>query len=233
MHEQGRDGESPFGPPRGEPERPLVESSIVFLAFYLASYVFAGSSKADLSSPEYHLSVIAVNLPRAALLLYLMAVGDGLGLFRVLRFRPKDAARGLLCSLGAFAVVLVPGLLFSALGVENGFLAQARSGPRAGIALAPFILASSAATGYCEELFFRSYLLRRLGQAGAPRPWAAVASAVLFGIGHGYQGIIGLVSGSLLGLFFAWRWYDAENIHEVAIGHGLFDAAVFAIALYS
>ncbi len=75
--------------------------------------------------------------------------------------------------------------------------------------------------------------LRRLGQAGFPKLWAALASAALFGIGHGYQGIIGIVSGSLLGLFFAWRWYDSSDIHEIAIGHGLFDAAVFALAVYT
>lgn len=233
MHEQGREGGSPCGPPRGEPKRPLFESLIVFLAFYLASYIFAGSSPSALSSPAYHLSVIAVNLPRAALLLYFMAVSDGLGPFGVGRIVSADLWRGFLCSLGAFAAILVPGLLLSALGVENGFLSQARNGPRGGAALVPLLLASSMATGYCEELFFRSYLLRRLAQAGLPPPWAAIASAILFGLGHGYQGIIGLVSGALLGLFFAWRWSEARNIHEIAIGHGLFDAAVFAIALYS
>ena len=84
------------------------------------------------------------------------------------------------------------------------------------------------ATGYCEELFFRSYLMRRLAQAGLPRIWTAIASSLLFGSGHGYQGVVGLVSGSLLGLYFAWRWDRARNIHEIALGHGLFDAVVFA-----
>jgi hypothetical protein len=233
MHEQGRDGEGPLGPPKGEPGRPLIEASALFLAFYLASYIFAGSSPDMLSKPGYHLAATAVNLPRAVLLLYLMAAGDGLRAFSVFPIRPKDSVRGLLCSLGAFAVMLVPDLLFSALGVQNDFLVRARSGPRGAIALAPLILVSSMATGYCEELFFRAYLLRRLGQAGVSPIWAAIASAILFGMGHGYQGIIGLSSGGLLGLFFAWRWNEAKNIHEIAIGHGLFDAAVFSLALYS
>jgi hypothetical protein len=185
------------------------------------------------SLPAYHLSVIAANLPRAALILYLMAVGDGFGAFGIRAFRLKDAAKGLACAIGAFAIIVLPGLLFSALGIENGFLAQARSGTRAGAGLAPLFLLSSLSTGYCEELFFRSYLLRRLERAGLPRIWAAICSALLFGTGHGYQGIVGLVSGSLLGLYFAWRWYRTGNIHEIAIGHGVFDAAVFALALYS
>ena len=66
-------------------------------------------------------------------------------------------------------------------------------------------------TGYCEELFFRSYLLRRLGQVGLPPKWAAIGLGLIFGLGHGYQGPVGLVSASLLGLFFAWRWLDGEE----------------------
>ena len=219
--------------PRGEPERPLVELSLVFLSFYLASYLFSGSSQQALSAPGYHFAAIAVNVPRTAFLLYLIAVSDGLGPFGLRRPTPRDALRGLACSLGAAGAILVPGLLFSAFGMENAFLAQARSGPRAGLSLVPLFLATAMTTGYCEELFFRSYLLRRLGQAGLRPIWAATASALLFGMGHGYQGLVGLVSGSFLGLYFAWRWYDAKNLHEIAIGHGLFDAAVLAIALYS
>jgi membrane protease YdiL (CAAX protease family) len=233
MHEPGRGREGPFGPPRGEPTKPLLEAFIVFIAFYLASYVSAVSPAASASRPVFHFMVVAANLPRLVLVLYLMAVGDGLRLFDIGRFKRTDAARGFLTALGAFAVILVPGLLFSAMGIENPFLAQVRSVPRAGLVLIPLILASSLATGYCEELFFRSYLMRRLGQAGLPRIWAAIVSSLLFGSGHGYQGIIGLVSGSLLGLFFAWRWSATRNIHEIAIGHGLFDAAVFAILIYS
>jgi membrane protease YdiL (CAAX protease family) len=99
--------------------------------------------------------------------------------------------------------------------------------------LAPLVLASSVAVGYCEELFFRSYLMRRLGQAGLPLLWSAVVSSLVFGAGHGYQGVIGIVSGSLLGLYFAWRWIDGGNIHEIGLGHGLYDAVVTAIAIYS
>jgi membrane protease YdiL (CAAX protease family) len=233
MDEPGTGGEGPFGKAKGEPERPLLEAFIVFLSFYFASFIFAGAPAKPLSGPAYHLAVLAVNLPRALLVLYIMAVGDGLRPFDIALPRPVDAARGLLCAVGALAVVIVPGLLFSALGIQNPFLAQAGSGTRAGPALFPLILASSMATGYCEELFFRSYLMRRLGQGGMPVLWAAIASSLIFGGGHGYQGVIGLVSGSLLGLFFAWRWQAGKNIHEIAIGHGFFDAAILAIVLYS
>jgi uncharacterized protein len=233
MDEQGKGGDGTFGRPKGEPDRPLLEAIIVFFAFYLASFIFAGAPSKPLSGPAYHVAVLAANLPRALLVLYIMAVGDGLRLFDIANLKRFDAARGLLCAIGALAVVIVPGLLFYAIGMQNPFLAQAGAGARAGAALLPLILASSLATGYCEELFFRAYLMRRLGQGGLPVAWTAIASSLLFGGGHGYQGIIGLVSGSLLGLFFAWRWHEGKNIHEIAIGHGLFDAVILAVVLYS
>ena len=91
----------------------------------------------------------------------------------------------------------------------------------------------AAALEELRQFFFRSYLLGRLGQAGLLPGWAVLASSLLFGAGHAYQGAVGVVSGSILGLYFAWRWRSSRNIHEIAIGHGLFDAAVFAVLLYS
>jgi len=231
--EAGRLGESLFGQPRGRPARPLIEAALVFLAFYLASYGFALPPGPMASTPQYHISVLALNLPRALLVLYLMAVSDGLALFDIWKPRRADLLRGLVVAAGAFAVIVGPGLLFSAFGIQNPLFAQSKTPPRLGLALIPFFLLSSLATGYCEELFFRSYLIRRLEQGGMPTLWAGIASSLLFGSGHGYQGIVGLVSGSLLGLFFSWRWTKGRNIHEIAIGHGLFDSAAFAILIYS
>jgi uncharacterized protein len=234
MHEAGRGGgDSPLGPPRGEPEKPLLEAFIVFLAFYLTAYIGAASQGIDASRPGYHLAVLASNLPKALFLLYLMASSDGLRPFGILGIRPIDAARGLLCSLGAIALVLAPAYLFSLLGIENPLFSQARLGPRAGAGLLPLVLASSLATGYSEELFFRAFLMRRLGQGGLPPLWAAVATSLIFGAGHSYQGLVGLVSGSLIGLYFAWRWVRGGDIHEIAIGHGLFDVAAFCVLIYS
>jgi membrane protease YdiL (CAAX protease family) len=234
MPESGRGlGEGLFGRPRGEPEKPLLEAAILLSAFYLASYLSAAGPGALPSKPAYHLSVLAMNLPRIFLALYIMASGEGLPSFGIGRARGADAARGLLCGLGAFALALAPSFAYSALGLENPLFAQARAEPRATVALIPLFALSAMSTGYCEELFFRAYLLRRLGQAGLPPPWAVLASCLLFAAGHGYQGVIGLASGFILGLFFAWRWRAAGDIHEIAIGHGLFDVAGFAIMLYS
>jgi uncharacterized protein len=218
---------------RREPERPLLEALILLFAFFLTSFLASWGSGLPPSRPRYHLAILLVNLPRALLVLFAMAAGDGLGPFGIGRAKPSDAWRGLACALGALALAFAAGLMLSSFGLENPLFARAKAEPRAAFALIPLFLASSLATGYCEELVFRAYLIRRLTQSGLPPPWAAVASSLVFAAGHGSQGLVGLASGFVLGLFFAWRWVASGDIHEIALGHGLFDASVFAIMLYS
>ena len=93
MHEQGQNGESPFGAAKGEPERPLLEAFVVFLAFYLASWLSSGSSATSVFRPEFHMMVVATNLPRAILIIYLMAIGDGFQSFDIGRIKRIDLAR--------------------------------------------------------------------------------------------------------------------------------------------
>jgi membrane protease YdiL (CAAX protease family) len=220
---------------RREPKRPLLEAALLLAAFYLPAYMPWASAFAprDMTKASYHLSLIAVDLPRMLLVLYLMTASDGLGPFGVKRITARDPLRALFTALGAMAIVLFSGLCFSLFGLQNPLMAIAQSAPRAQAMLVPLVLVSSVAVGYCEELFFRSYLMRRLGQAGLSLFRSAIASSLVFGAGHGYQGIIGIVSGSLLGLYFVWRWIDGGNIHEIGLGHGLYDAVVTAIAIYS
>ena len=81
------------------------------------------------------------------------------------------------------------------------------------------ILPLAAFVGVWEETVFRGFLLGRL-RAAMPAPdtpgaqlrrdmLAVVISAVLFGAGHGYQGLLGLlqttVAGLVLGALVVWR----------------------------
>jgi membrane protease YdiL (CAAX protease family) len=222
-----------LGEARGAPGRPFLEAGLLFSAFYLASYAVAAPFGREARSPAFHLAILAQVLPRALLALYVMATSDGLDAFGISALKPRDLFKGLACGLGAGLVALLPAFAFSSVGLANPIFAGAGSGPRASLAALPFVALSSISTGYSEELFFRSYLLRRLRQSGLPRGWAVLASSLLFGGGHAYEGWVGIVSGAILGLYFAWRWESSRNIHEIAIGHGLFDAAVFSVLLYS
>ena len=43
---------------------------------------------------------------------------------------------------------------------------------------------------------------------------------------------LGLGLATALGGFFAWRWQKTRNLHEIALGHALYDAAVMLLVLY-
>jgi uncharacterized protein len=223
-------GGGPLGPPRGDPKRPLIEAALVLAAFYASAFLRLAPGPGALASPAFHAGLVAVNAARVLVVLLVMSASDGLAAFGLGRIRALDPLKGLLAALGAFAVVVPAGIVCSFLGLTNPLMAGLPRGTPA--ALVPLLLASSLSTGYAEELFFRSYLMRRLAGAGLPPLWAALASSLLFGGAHGAQGAVGIASTTLVGLWFAWRWHDGRNIHEIAIGHGLYDAAVLALALY-
>jgi uncharacterized protein len=72
--------------------------------------------------------------------------------------------------------------------------------------MAPIFLLTVA---FSEELLFRGYLIRRIGQL-AGSSWAAVLlSSLVFALGHGYAGSLGVVTvgimGVLLGVIYLWR----------------------------
>jgi len=94
------------------------------------------------------------------------------------------------------------------------------------------ILPLAIFVGIWEELAFRGFLLGRVRAALPQRPWrdgAAVAvTAVLFSLGHGYQGPLGLLQtgmvGLVLGALTVWRGslWPAVIAHAGIDGFGLF-----------
>jgi membrane protease YdiL (CAAX protease family) len=234
MREHERRGRL-FGPPAGHPRSGaaggLLEAAGVLAAFYATALIPLAGGSGGIASPLFHAELVGIDALRIALVLLVMGRAEGLAAFGLGRIRAADPLRALLSAAGAFAVALAPSPIFRLLGLENPLMAGLPSATP--WSLAPLFLASSMATGYAEELVFRVYLMRRLEGAGLPALWAAVASSLLFGASHGAQGIVGIAATTLIGLWFAWRWRDGRNAHEIAIGHGLYDAAVLAIALYA
>ena len=62
---------------------------------------------------------------------------------------------------------------------------------------------------FVEETIFRGYLIRRFKSA-TQHPWAAVLfSSLVFSLGHGYEGMSGVISifclGAVLAVIYLWR----------------------------
>jgi uncharacterized protein len=82
--------------------------------------------------------------------------------------------------------------------------------------------------GFCEELWFRGFLIAYLAQ------WigwwqAAVASSVLFGIGHACQGPAGVPKTTGVGLVFAALYGYSGSLWPSIVLHAAIDVQSGAI----
>jgi hypothetical protein len=216
----------------------LLELALVFGGFYLRGLLWPISAPAGDAGELalYMARFLGAAAPQVLLLAYLIWLrgpqlpGRSVWTeFGIGRPRAADLGWAILLLAGAFLLLAAAGLLLNLLPEEarrrltGGFrwsLQDAR--------LLPLAACFSLLTGYREELFFRSYLLTRLRQAGLPAAAAVAASALLFAGGHAYQGPIGLAVALALGLYFALAFARQGNLHRVAWAHGLYNLAVLA-----
>jgi membrane protease YdiL (CAAX protease family) len=97
-----------------------------------------------------------------------------------------------------------------------------------------FWIALSVSAGICEELFFRGYLQQQFARIAGSVWMGVAASALLFGLGHGYQGASAMIAITAYGALFSilaikWRslragmmahaWHDAITGIALAIAH--------------
>jgi membrane protease YdiL (CAAX protease family) len=76
--------------------------------------------------------------------------------------------------------------------------------------------------GICEELLYRGYLLWYVAQRLDVIPAAAV-TAVVFGVGHAYQGVAGVLKTGLLGAFLVTVYLVTGSLYLPMLLHGLMD----------
>jgi membrane protease YdiL (CAAX protease family) len=82
--------------------------------------------------------------------------------------------------------------------------------------------------GFFEE-FTRVFMLSRLWQVwpGRGERWAVLlGSALLFGLGHAYQGALGIAGTALIGFILGWHYLIYGRVLPLIIGHALYDTVV-------
>jgi len=85
-----------------------------------------------------------------------------------------------------------------------------------------------------EGFVYRGYLLRRIAQVlgDEPRAWRAalVTTSILFGVGHVYQGLSGVISAGLGGFVFGLLYLaSGRNLWVCVIAHGTTDTLGFLL----
>lgn len=76
--------------------------------------------------------------------------------------------------------------------------------------------------GYCEEFFFRVYLVDTLKTVLGKKA-AIIISAVFFALGHMYQGYLAVIIIFFIALGFQWIYCRYKSIHVNAVTHAMFD----------
>lgn len=142
----------------------------------------------------------------------------------------KDAALGIGLFLPMF---LAAGWLDSVLQAA-GFSVPATPLPsfmeargRVELLLAFFLVVLVA---IAEETIFRGYLLLRFRGLNLSLPRAAVLSAVIFSLGHGYEGTSGVITVGTMGLVFAVIYLWRQSLVAPMVMHFLQDFTGIVLA---
>jgi len=93
-----------------------------------------------------------------------------------------------------------------------------------------FVLLSVFA-GLFEEIIFRGYLQRQLGALGQNAVVGIVASAIIFGLAHGYQGVRMMVVIAVFGAFFGILAHFRKSLRPGMMAHA-FQDSLAGIALF-
>jgi len=148
------------------------------------------------------------------------------------RPRVSDLGRGLLVLAACIAVNL---LFTSSLLLLDPGSVEGHVGRLQGIAgrltqETPFVWVAAVLcfVGFYEEIFARGLLLGRCRVLTRGGWSAAVVSSLLFGMGHAYQGWVGVVQTSLVGVVLAAFMLRWRRLWPVITAHALLDITSIA-----
>ncbi|GAA3817305.1 CPBP family intramembrane glutamic endopeptidase [Streptomyces chiangmaiensis] len=91
----------------------------------------------------------------------------------------------------------------------------------------PVLVLSAVQNAVLEEVIVVGYLLRRLGQLGWTPGTALVASSVLRGSYHLYQGIGGFFGNMVMGVVFVFLYRRWGRVGPLVVAHSLLDIGAF------
>ena len=138
------------------------------------------------------------------------------------------ARADLLGGLGLAALIGVPGLAFYQLARILGINASVEPAELYDTWWRiPVLLAMSFANAWAEEIIVVGFLLTRLRQLRVNPAVAIIASSLLRGTYHLYQGFGAGLGNVAMGLVFGYAWRRTGRLWPLIIAHALIDAVAF------
>ncbi|HEY8702389.1 MAG TPA: CPBP family intramembrane glutamic endopeptidase [Arthrobacter sp.] len=157
--------------------------------------------------------------------------GDGArsgSAFRKLGFNFARPGRDLLQGVGLAAVIGIPSLALyaagRALGITTAIIPSALDSYWWTV---PVLVLSAVRHGVVEEVIVVGYLLDRFGKFGWSTPLAILASSLLRGSYHLYQGFGPFVGNAVMGVVFALLYTRTKRVMPLVIAHALLDTVAF------
>ena len=185
-------------------------------------------------SAFFNFYYIFSTLPQILLILYIIILKPGRRLsdFDIGPFRPADLWKAL-ATLGGIYLCIIPVGLISVLLIPelDNPVVYGAGWEFSSYRLIPLVFTSCIVTGYCEELFFRSYLYKMLRKAGTAEIPAVAVTALLFGSGHIYEGYYAFAATAVIGAFLSFVFIKTKSIHTIAVGHGLYNFSVLLLSM--
>jgi len=155
--------------------------------------------------------------------------------FKIFRLNAEHLKKDALIGIG-FAVLLAAISIFIIIplaGPENKTIVEAQKL----VHTLPFINIVTAGIflgGFSEELFFRGHIITSISMISLKSRYlvilAVTVSAILFGLGHEYQGLLGTLFSGLTSIIFALLYIKRKSLVSPMIAHALYDTLV-AIAI--
>ncbi|MEE1755514.1 CPBP family intramembrane glutamic endopeptidase [Streptomyces sp. SP18CS02] len=164
-------------------------------------------------------------VPVALVAHLLMREGAGLRAIGFDHRRPwSDLGRGALVAAGIGSAGLAFYLVARAAGFNLTVVPEALPGVWWKF---PVLILSAVQNSVLEEVIVVGYLLRRLGQLGWTPTAALVASSVLRGSYHLYQGIGGFIGNMVMGVVFVLLYRRWGRVGPLVVAHALLDIVAF------
>jgi membrane protease YdiL (CAAX protease family) len=139
---------------------------------------------------------------------------------------PKDVMKDIALGAGLWAVwigLMNPHVLGGGTNAAQGLL------PR-GILESLMWIPVALSAGFCEEVAFRGYLQKQFQAITGSAGWAVLFQAIVFGIGHLYEGVgqAGRITlfGALFGLLALWR----KSLRPGMVAHAWSD--IFGVIIF-
>jgi len=91
-----------------------------------------------------------------------------------------------------------------------------------------FIILGWILGGFCEEMIYRGYVVKRLaiifGDTNKTWLLSAITASIAFGFAHNYQGLSGIINAAVIGFIFALIFINNRtNLMLTVLIHGIYN----------